>query len=370
MVPAPLSTGQQVYEFPVGSKSSRVMAEYIWLGGNGPLDLRGKTKVIDAPVSSPSELPEWNYDGSSCNQAPGKDSEVLIIPRAIYNDPIRGRNSILVVCDTYNPHSRDPLPSNTRAPANKIFEELKQEECWFGIEQEYTLFKDGTPLGWPKSSARNSAGPTAQFGYPGPQGPYYCSVGSDVAFGRELVDDHMAACIDAGVKISGVNAEVMPGQWEFQVGPCEGISSGDDLMVARYLLLRLSEKYGIQVSFDPKPVAGDWNGAGCHTNFSTKAMRQDGGIEVINTAVERLGKKHLEHIAKYGEDNHLRLTGLHETSSMEKFSAGVADRGASIRIPNYTRYNNKGYLEDRRPSSNMDGYIVTSLIAQTSCTEA
>lgn len=350
--------------------SQSIMAEYLWLGGNGPLDIRCKTKVLGAPVSSASELPEWNYDGSSCNQAPGKDSEVLIIPRAIYPDPIRNRGSILVICDTYNPHTREPLPTNTRAPAAKIFEELKHEECWFGIEQEYTLFKDGTPLGWPKCSARSPAGPSSQLGYPGPQGPYYCSVGSDVAFGRDLVEDHMTACIDAGVQISGINAEVMPGQWEFQVGPCEGISAGDDLMIARYLILRLSEKYNIQVSFDPKPVAGDWNGAGCHTNFSTKSMREDGGIKYIQEAIERLGKKHAEHIAQYGSDNHLRLTGLHETSSMDKFSYGVADRGASVRIPNSTRYSNKGYFEDRRPSSNMDGYTVTSLIAHTSCTQA
>jgi glutamine synthetase len=345
----------------------RVMAEYIWTGGNGPLDLRCKTKCLDSKPSKPEDLPNWNFDGSSTNQAPGDDSEVLLIPRAIFPDPLRQGDNILVVCDTYDPHSLKPLPTNTRAPAKEIMDRAASEKPWFGIEQEYTLFRDGVPLGWPTCRARSVGGCTTQIGYPGPQGPYYCSVGADVAFGRPLVEAHMKACLHAGVTISGVNGEVMPGQWEFQVGPCEGIDSGDHLLIARWLLLRLSEDFNIDVSFDPKPVPGDWNGAGCHTNFSTEAMRNDGGFDVIVAAVEKLAERHHEHCNAYGEGNERRLTGLHETSSMEHFSWGVANRGASVRIPNSTNDAKKGYLEDRRPSSNMDGYVVTSMLVETCC---
>ena len=169
----------------------------------------------------------------------------------------------------------------------------------------------------------------------------------------------------AGVTISGVNAEVMPGQWEYQVGPCEGITSGDELTMSRYLMNRVCEDYGLVVSFDPKPVPGDWNGAGCHTNYSTEAMRQDGGYEKIIEAVEKLGRKHQEHIVMYGVGNDRRLTGAHETAPIDKFSYGVAHRGASVRIPRVAKLEGKGYFEDRRPASNMDPYVVTGKIVKT-----
>jgi len=348
-------------------QNGRIMVEYIWIGGNGPLDFRCKTRVVDGPVNSASDLPDWNYDGSSTNQAPGEDSEVLIIPRTIFKDPFRRGDNIMVLCDCYKPADRTPLPSNNRAPAVAIFESCKADKPWFGIEQEYTLFKDGKPLGWPTSTARSFGGPTTQLGYPGPQGPYYCAVGADVSFGREIVEAHLKACMYAGVTLSGINGEVMPGQWEYQVGPCEGIASGDHLTISRFLLVRVGEIYGVIPSFDPKPVPGDWNGAGCHTNFSTEAMRQDGGWDAIMDGVKKLGERHIEHIAAYGEGNERRLTGLHETSSMDKFSWGVANRGASIRVGRQMEVDRKGYLEDRRPSSNMCGYIVTSMIAETVC---
>jgi glutamine synthetase len=335
------------------NQGDKIQAEYIWIGGSGS-DLRCKTKTLDAEVKSPSELPIWNFDGSSTGQAPGSDSEVYLKPVAIYPDPFRGGKNILVLCETYTP-DMEPLPSNTRYNANLIFEKVKAHETWFGIEQEYTLFEeDGrTPLGWPRD------------GYPAPQGPYYCGIGTRNAFGRYIVEAHYRACLYCGLNISGVNAEVMAGQWEYQIGPCEGISSGDQMWLSRYLLERVCEEFGKCVSFDPKPIPGDWNGAGCHTNYSTKATREEGGFKVIEEMMKKLEKKHNEHIAVYGKGNERRLTGHHETAPINKFSYGVANRGCSIRIPRTTSQQKKGYFEDRRPASNMDPYVVTAKIAET-----
>ena len=232
-------------------------------------------------------------------------------------------------------------------------------EPWFGIEQEYSLLdRDGWPFGWPKPN-----------GYPAPQGPYYCSVGADRSYGRDVVDAHYKACLYAGVKICGINGEVMASQWEFQVGPLEGISAADHLWMGRYILHRVAEEFGIVVTFDPKPITGNWNGAGAHTNYSTLQMRQEGGIKYIEEAIEKLGKRHKTHIRVYdphgGKDNERRLTGHHETSSINDFSAGVANRGCSIRIPRSVGEDKKGYLEDRRPASNCDPYSVTEMLVRT-----
>jgi glutamine synthetase len=340
-------------------QQGRVMAEYIWLGGSetcmGGMDLRSKTKCLEKKPTSVKELPIWNYDGSSTEQAPGTDSEVLLVPVAIFRDPFRGGDNILVLCECTHPVTGEAIPTNTRRAAKAIFDAKLDEKPWFGIEQEYTLFKTDkqTPLGWPVG------------GYPGPQGPYYCGVGAENAFGRNVADLHMKTCLHAGVQIAGQNAEVMPGQWEFQIGPSEGIDQGDHMWMARYLMVRVTEELGVCVSFDPKPVPGDWNGAGCHTNYSTKAMRDAGGYPTIVAAIEKLGKKHMEHIAAYGEGNDRRLTGAHETAHISKFSYGVANRGCSIRIPRQAEKDKCGYFEDRRPASNCDPYVVSSLVFKT-----
>ena len=336
-------------------QGSRIQAEYVWVGGSGQ-DLRAKTRTLEAKPTSVADLPEWNFDGSSTGQAPGDNSEVILHPAAFYPDPFRGGDNILVICDCYTP-AGVAIPSNTRARCEAVMKKAADLKPWFGIEQEYTLFYSDfrTPFGWPSG------------GFPAPQGPYYCGAGANAAFGRSVAEAHYRACLYAGINISGINAEVMGGQWEYQVGPCEGIASGDQLWISRYIMLRVCEQFGVNVSWDPKPIPGDWNGAGCHTNFSTQPMREDGGYAHIIEAVERLAPVHELHIAAYGEGNERRLTGAHETASIDSFSYGVADRGCSVRIPNQAKIDGKGYFEDRRPSSNMDPYRVTSQLVQTCC---
>ncbi|KAL7409408.1 putative GLN1-glutamate--ammonia ligase [Mrakia frigida] len=333
-------------------QGGKIMAEYIWIDGTG--GLRCKTTTVDAPVKSVAELKEWNFDGSSTEQAPGHDSDVYLRPVTIFKDPYRGGDNILVLCETYNSDGT-PNRTNHRFHANKAMEAAKEYVPWFGLEQEYSLLDaDGWPLAWPKG------------GFPAPQGAYYCGVGQGKVFARDLIEAHYRACLYAGVEIAGINAEVMASQWEFQVGPCEGISMGDHLWMARFLLIRCAEEWGIKVTFHPKIIKdGDWNGAGCHTNYSTKEMRAPGGMKAIEAAIAKLEVKHMDHIALYGTDNELRLSGKHETAHISAFSWGVADRGASIRIPRHVAAQGYGYLEDRRPASNIDPYEVCGAIVKT-----
>jgi len=334
----------------------KVQVMYVWIDGSGE-NLRAKSRTMDFEPTSPGELPLWNFDGSSTNQAEGSNSDVFIKPIALFRDPFRlGKNKI-VLCETYD-YKMKPHSTNKRFNCNKIMEAVKDKHPWFGIEQEYVILNvDGTPYNWPHK------------GFPAPQGPYYCGVGASKVYARDVVEAHYRACLYAGVKIAGTNAEVMPAQWEFQIGPSEGIDMGDHLWMARFLLQRVAEDFGLNVTFDPKPVSGDWNGSGAHTNYSTLAMREPGGIQAIEDAIERMSLKHELHITRYdpkgGLDNARRLTGHHETSSIHDFSAGVANRGASIRIPRQVVEDGCGYLEDRRPSSNADPYDVTAIICQT-----
>ncbi|XP_014680904.1 PREDICTED: glutamine synthetase-like [Priapulus caudatus] len=339
---------------------SAVQCMYIWIDGTGEA-MRAKTKTVMQEPKSPKELPIWNFDGSSTYQAEGSNSDVYLYPVAIYQDPFRAGNNKLVLCETYK-YNKKPTDTNRRHTSVVVMEKAKDAHPWFGIEQEYTLLDiDSHPLGWPKN------------GFPGPQGPYYCGVGADKVNGRDVVEAHYRACMHAGINISGTNAEVMPAQWEFQVGPCEGISMGDELWAARFLLHRTSEDFGVVASLDPKPMEGDWNGAGAHCNYSTQAMREPGGIGAIEVAIEKLSHHHVRHIKAYdpkeGKDNERRLTGAHETSSIHDFSAGVANRGCSIRIPRNVVEDGCGYLEDRRPSSNCDPYAVTEVIVRTTVLE-
>jgi len=325
--------------------------EYIWI--DGYRNLRSKTKFVNKVISNLDECGEWNYDGSSTGQATGKDSEVIIRPCALYPDPFRKDNHKLILCDTYTMNG-EPHITNTRFKANKIFNKNLNLKPMFGIEQEFFLVKNDYPIGFPIDRAF----------LPKEQKNYYCGVGGSNAIGRECVEKAFDRCIYSGLSVTGLNAEVAPSQWEIQL--CDiGIEAADQLTIMRYILCRTAEEYGLDINLEPKPVAGDWNGSGCHVNYSTEPMRGEGGYDVILTAIDKLAHKHKFHMKYYGENNDKRMTGLHETASYDQFTVGVANRGCSVRIPSSTDKNKRGYLEDRRPASNMDPYLVTSLIFET-----
>ncbi len=332
---------------------SKYKLEYIWLDGYEPVpNLRSKTKIVDFDAfPTLEELPMWNFDGSSTQQAEGRSSDCLLKPVALFPDSTR-KNGALVMCEVLLPDGT-PHPTNARATI------LDDPGAWFGFEQEYFLYQHGKPLGFPKE------------GYPGPQGPYYTGVGfanvGDLA--REIVEEHLDLCLEAGINHEGINAEVAKGQWEFQIFGKGSKAAADQVWVARYLLARLGEKYQVDVEMHCKPIKGDWNGSGMHCNFSTEYMREKGGKEYFEALMGAFDKYKNEHIAVYGPDNHLRLTGLHETQSIDKFNYGVANRGASIRVPHsFVNNGYKGYLEDRRPNSAGDPYKIASRILQTVAT--
>jgi glutamine synthetase len=327
--------------------SSFYKAEYIWIDGTQPTALlRSKTRVLP----SGTEAGLWGFDGSSTQQAPGHASDCVLRPVYVARDPLGAAGDKLVLCEVLFPDMA-PHASNTRAQCLAVAERFAAEEFWFGIEQEYTFFMNGRPLGWPAT------------GNPGQQGPYYCSVGSDRAFGREIVDEHVDACLAMGIRISGTNAEVMPGQWEYQIGPLGPVAASDQLWMARWLLERIAARHRVEVRLDPKPVEGDWNGAGAHTNFSSRRMRES--YEECVRAAEALGERAALHIVNYGHGIERRLTGKHETCSFREFRYGVSDRSASVRIPWQVALERKGYIEDRRPNANCDPYVVTRLITET-----
>lgn len=338
-------------------QKGRIIAEYIWIGGQGELRSKCKTYQRDS-FESLDQLDTWNFDGSSTGQAEGRDSEVFIVPRKIVLDPFRGGKNVLVMCDTWLP-SGQPANTNFRAEADNIMKLVGGERPWFSFEQEYIMrhADSGRPIAFPTS------------GYPAPQGPYYCSVGAENCFGREIADAHYKACLYAGLNVTGTNAEVMPGQWEYQIGPCVGIDSGDSMWLTRFLLVKVAESFNVSIDFSPKPVLGDWNGSGAHCNYSTLSTMIEGGRSVIDAYIARLSRRHHEHMELYGLHNELRLTGHHETASIDRFSSGVANRGCSIRIPRETDKNGFGYMEDRRPAANCDPYLVTAIIADTTLLE-
>jgi glutamine synthetase len=349
---------------------TNIYLEYIWLDGNYPQQIRSKTKIVQKELSTgineefilnswkknPSSLPTWNFDGSSTNQAETSKSELLLKPVNIFKDPFK-QQGFIVLAEVYN---TDMTPHYTNKRASMVDTINKyDDETMYGLEQEYFIYDNLTnkPLGWPK------------HGFPSPQGPYYCAVGGKNVVGRNFVEEHTKLCEIADLKISGINAEVALGQWEYQIGTVYAIEGADQLWVSRYILERLSEKYNYYIVLHPKPYHGDeWNGSGMHVNFSTKTMREDlvNKKKLVIEACEKLGKNIEEHIAVYGIDNKYRLTGANETCSIKEFRYGIGDRTASIRIPSSIEDSTTpGYLEDRRPASNGDPYEIIDRIVQT-----
>ena len=321
--------------------------EYIWLDGYTPEpNIRSKTKIYNSDAEPNLEdLPIWNFDGSSTMQAEGKFSDCLLKPVKMIKDPQR-KAAYLVLCEVLNP-DMTPHPSNHRAM-------LKDDSnMWVGFEQEYFIYNGELPLGHKKGLMKG-------------QGEYYCGIGSDNVSGRNIVEHHLDVCLSAGLNVTGINAEVALGQWEFQVMGKGTYEACDQLIICRYLLQRLAETYEVSINYHPKPLYGDWNGSGLHTNFSTKHMREVGGKDYFEMMFLALKKNHEKHIENYGSDNKMRLTGKHETQSIDEFSWGVSDRGASIRVPQTTEQNNwKGYIEDRRPASNGIPYLIMKSISET-----
>jgi glutamine synthetase len=326
--------------------------EYIWLDGKKPVPgLRGKSllKAFDHPPTL-ADIPNWGFDGSSTMQAEGKSSDCVLKPVALYNDERYRANGYIVLSEVMH---ADGTPHSTNARATIE----NDPDLWIGLEQEYFLFKDGRPLGFPKDGHPNV-----------PQGPYYCGVGYKHmgSLARTIVDEHWELCLAAGINHEGINAEVAKGQWEFQIFAKVSTKAADDLWTARYLMMRLCEKYEVDLELHCKPIKGDWNGSGMHCNFSYKYLRETGGKDYFEALMKAFEDNIAAHIAVYGPDNHLRLTGLHETQAIDKFSYGLSDRGASVRMPiNFIKNGYKGYLEDRRPNSEGDPYQIISRVLKT-----
>jgi len=327
----------------------KVRLEYVWIDGYTPEpNLRSKIKIVDYEQIKNclvlNNFPEWNFDGSSTLQAEGNSSDCILIPvRHYFCD---NTNTIYVLCEVMN---SDGTPHETNTRSKLIGD---QEDLWFGFEQEYFIYDRNNKciLGHNENNLE-------------PQGKYYCGVGEYVV-GRDFVEEHMDMCLKYGIDITGINAEVALGQWEYQVLSKGKLKGGDDLWMTRYFLYKISEKYNYGVNLHPKPIQkGEWNGSGLHTNFSNDRMRNEGGEEYFKSIFRSFKNRHKEHIESYGSDNNLRLTGNFETQSIDKFSWGVSDRGASIRVPKTTADNWKGYLEDRRPGSNADPYKIINEIS-------
>jgi len=337
-------------------RKMKIKLEYIWLDGGKPEpSLRSKTKVLDAigenngsfKIPGVKDLPIWNFDGSSTGQAKGNFSEVLLKPVRMYENPLE-TFSFLVLCETLDAKSKKPHESNTRSKCETY------GDLWIGFEQEYVFQdpkEDYYPLGFKNRNAK-------------PQGDYYCGVGYGKVTGREIANYHLDMCLACGINITGINAEVLLGQWEYQIFSKDATKAADDLWISRYLLERITEKEGLRISWSPKPIIGDWNGSGLHTNFSTLETRDLGGEEIFKAILKEMEKNHEYSIENYGSGNDKRLTGDHETQSIDKFTYGVGDRGASVRIPTSVRDNHyAGYLEDRRPAANADPYLIVNSLS-------
>lgn len=338
--------------------SEKVLLTYVWIDGSG-INLRCKDRVVNCMPGCVYQCPGWSFDGSSTGQATTGSSDTTLRPVALYKDPFRCSPHCLVMCEVYIGESHKPAPTNHRFRCNELCEIHKDEEPWFGLEQEFTLLDvDGWGLGWPKGG-----------GFPEVKYEYnYCGVGAKYVAGRDIIESHGRACLYAGCDFQGTNAEVMYACWEWQIGACIGVKAPDDLWMSRYIMSRVAEDYGVQVTYHPKPFGPYHPGVGMHHNFSTKTMRNDGGYEFILECVKKLEANHMKHMLKYATDeagNRMRLSGKFETAPFEKFTWGVASRAASVRLQRSVKEDGKGFFEDRRPAGDCDPYLVCGLLMET-----
>lgn len=329
----------------------RLKLNYVWLDGTSPEPkLRSKIKVEN--LKHPqilTEYPIWSFDGSSTNQAQGSSSDCYLKPvKLYYPEKISELSTIYVLCEVLDKDDK-PHSTNDRAILGK-----EDENFWVGFEQEYFIrsSKNGLILGFDKGT------------FVEPQGIYYCGVGGQMV-GRNVSNLHLNKCLEYGIDIQGTNAEVAIGQWEYQLFSKGKISAADDLIMSRYFLYEIAEEFGYDIELHPKPIIGEWNGSGLHTNFSNEKMRTQGGEEYFKAIFNIFEARADKHIEVYGSDNHKRLTGRFETQAIDKFSWGISDRGASIRVPKNVGKTWKGYLEDRRPAANANPYKVINVIYES-----
>jgi glutamine synthetase len=369
---------------------SKTILEYIWLDGYG--NFRHKTRIMFKNIElvpSPCDIDEWNYDGSSTGETSSKtNTEIILKPVFVCRNPFKTSltkiNSYYVLCETYSTDKK-PMKTNTRYKACKIFEMdmelIEKEQPWYGIEQEYFICDPNNmnlPLGFKNYKLLENKYDYIDLSKLIPDGSadsFYCKMGNK--FGKKIANKHLEACIMADLDISGINAEVSPGQWEYQIGPCLGINAADQLVMSRFILEQIADEYGYFIDYSPKLIPDingrKFNGSGCHVNFSTFNMRngcsEGNGVYYIHKAINKLQLNHEKHIQVYGKDNHLRLTGECETSSCNFFTFGIGTRDTSVRIGNSVINDGYGYFEDRRPSANMDPYLVTSILYDTICVQ-
>jgi glutamine synthetase len=329
----------------------KTKVEYVWLDGYTPEpNLRSKVKILDLPdgIFFIDKIPNWGFDGSSTKQAEGNFSDCYLKPVKMYRSN-KPNSTVYVLCEVLD-GDNNPHTSNYR---NSIGDE--DVDFWVGFEQEYFIRSAHNQpiLGFEKRGMVDS------------QGTYYCGVGGHIV-GRQISNEHLDMCLEYSINIEGTNAEVALGQWEYQIFEKGKISASDDLWMSRYFLHKIAEKWGRSIELHPKPITtGEWNGSGMHTNFSNKKMREEGGESYFNSIFRAFESRTQEHIENYGSDNHLRLTGKFETQSIDKFSWGFSDRGASIRVPKIVSENWTGYLEDRRPASHADPYRIVKVISDS-----
>lgn len=336
---------------------NKIMATYVWIDGSG-INMRCKDRILNCVPYCADVAPGWAFDGSSCGMASTEASDTSLKPVAVFKDPFRMEPHCLVLCEVYLADGK-PAATNHRNYCNSLIEHHAAEEPWFGLEQEYTMLdNDGWGLGWPKGG-----------GFPAVKYQYsYCGVGAKYMSGRDISEGHARACLYAGLDFEGTNAEVMYACWEWQIGTSIGIKAADDLWMSRFLMYRVAEDFGVTITYHPKPFGEFHPGVGMHHNFSTKTMRNDGGYKFIEECCKKLEQNHMKHMVQYGNDektNRMRLSGKFETAPFEKFSWGVANRAASIRLQRSVKEKGKGFLEDRRPGGDCDPYLVCGLIMET-----